>query len=75
MQPQRKPSRKKTASAEDVGLSRDDVEYILGTFREDGDVTREGTFETIMDYFDRLDYQGDDYQSPNCGEGKADGTT
>lgn len=53
MQPQREPSRKKTASAEDVGLSRDDVEYILGTFREDGHVTKEGTFETIMDYFDR----------------------
>lgn len=73
MRPQREPSRKKTASAEDVGLSRDDVEYILGTFREDGDVTRKGTFETIMDYFDRMDYQGADYQSPNYPEGEADG--
>ncbi|MBK9181466.1 MAG: hypothetical protein IPM45_18295 [Acidimicrobiales bacterium] len=64
MQPQRKRASKATAAGEEAGLDRADVEHILGTFREDGEVTKKGTFETILDLFDRMDFQGADYQSP-----------
>ena len=64
MQPQRKAGRKVAPAGCDGGLSRDDVQHILGTFKEDGHVTKKGTFETIMDIYDRMGFQGGAYQSP-----------
>jgi hypothetical protein len=70
MEPKRQAGAK-SAPASDGGLDRDDVEYILSTFKEDGKVTPKGTRANILDIYDRMRFGH--YESPLDSIGGQDG--